>query len=105
MINVFQPSLGEEELERVREVFKSNWVGKGALTDEFENNFALHLKVGRNNVLSTNCCTEGLFTSMHIIDVKPGDEVFMPSLVLLVQATPYATVGLNWFYAMLIKER
>lgn len=80
MINVFQPSLGEEELERVREVFKSNWVGKGALTDEFENNFALHLKVGRNNVLSTNCCTEGLFTSMHIFDVKPGDEVIMPTI-------------------------
>ena len=28
----------------------------------------------------TNCCTEGLFTSMHIFDVKPGDEVIMPTI-------------------------
>ena len=29
MINVFQPCLGEEEVSRIREVFQSNWLGKG----------------------------------------------------------------------------
>ena len=29
MINVFQPSLGDRELELIRNVFESNWVGKG----------------------------------------------------------------------------
>lgn len=28
MINVFQPTLGGEELARIKEVFDSNWIGK-----------------------------------------------------------------------------
>lgn len=36
MINVFQPSLGEEELERIKGVFESNWLGKGKINEEFE---------------------------------------------------------------------
>ena len=37
MIQVFQPSLGNEELEAIKEVFDSNWIGKGAKVAEFEN--------------------------------------------------------------------
>lgn len=80
MINVFQPSLGKEELERIREVFESNWLGKGPLNAEFEEKFASHLKVAKDNVFTTNCCTEGLFTSMYIFDIKQGDEVIMPTI-------------------------
>lgn len=80
MINVYQPSLGEEELNRIREVFASNWLGKGKLTEEFEQNFAAHLGVGRDRVLSTNCCSEGLFSSMKLMDVGPDDEVIMPTI-------------------------
>ena len=35
MINVFQPTLGKEELDRLEKVFASNWIGKGKLVDEF----------------------------------------------------------------------
>lgn len=80
MINVYQPSLGAEELERIRQVFDSNWLGKGKLTEEFEQNFANHLHVDRNRVLSTNCCSEGLFSSMKLMDIAPGDEVILPSI-------------------------
>lgn len=80
MINVFQPSLGEEELARIREVFTSNWLGKGKLTDEFETGFAAHLGSSRDRVLSTNCCSEGLFTSMHMFGIGPGDEVILPTV-------------------------
>ena len=80
MINVFQPSLGEEELARIREVFASNWLGKGRLTEEFETGFAAHLGVPRQGVLSTNCCSEGLFASMHLFGIGPGDEVILPTV-------------------------
>ena len=43
MINVFQPSLGKEELKAVEEVFKSNWIGKGTKTKLFEEKFLEHL--------------------------------------------------------------
>lgn len=43
MINVFQPSLGKEELERISQVFESNWIGRGKLTIEFEEKFAEYI--------------------------------------------------------------
>ena len=39
MINVFQPKLGDEELSAVKEVFASNWIGKGSKTKTLEENF------------------------------------------------------------------
>jgi len=80
MINVFQPSVGAEELARIEKVFASNWLGKGKLVDEFEENYAAHLKVEKTNVLTTNCCSEGLFSSMHMFDIGPGDEVIVPTI-------------------------
>ena len=80
MINVFQPCLGEEELARIKDVFASNWLGKGKINDEFEVNFAAHLKVSREHVFTTNCCSEGLFAAMHMFDIGPGDEVILPSI-------------------------
>ncbi len=35
MINIYQPSLGKEELKAIEEVFNSNWLGKGPKTEEF----------------------------------------------------------------------
>ena len=43
MINVFQPSLGRDELLAVEKVFASNWIGKGAKTKLFEEKFLEHL--------------------------------------------------------------
>ena len=80
MINVYQPSLGKEELNRIEQVFESNWLGKGKLTTEFEDVFADHLGSDRQHVLSTNCCTEGLFSSMHLCDIKAEDEVIIPTI-------------------------
>ncbi len=80
MINVYQPSLGKEELARIEKVFESNWIGKGKLVEEFEEKYAVHLGTTRDRVLSTNCCTEGLFSSMYLCDIKPDDEVILPTI-------------------------
>ncbi|WP_022768241.1 DegT/DnrJ/EryC1/StrS family aminotransferase [Butyrivibrio sp. NC2007] len=80
MINVYQPSLGKEELNRIEKVFESNWIGKGKLVNEFEEKYAAMLGTDTKHVISTNCCTEGLFSSMHLLDVKPEDEVILPTI-------------------------
>ncbi len=80
MINVFQPQLGEDELNAIKKVFESNWLGKGKLTAQFEENFAKHLGTQKELVRSTNCCSEGLFNSMKIFDIKPEDEVIIPTI-------------------------
>lgn len=80
MINVFQPSLGGEELDRVGKVFESNWLGKGKLVKEFEEKFSAFLDADAKNLHSTNCCTEGLFASLKLLDIKENDEVIMPTV-------------------------
>ena len=80
MINVFQPSLGEEELAAVRAVFESNWIGKGAKVDEFERTFAEHIGVGPEHVMSVNSCTEATFLAMRLAGIGPGCEVVVPTV-------------------------
>ncbi len=80
MINIFQPALGTEELEAVRRVFDSNWVGKGKITDRFESDFASFIGADRSLVRSLSCCTEGLFQSMNLLGIGAGDEVVLPSI-------------------------
>ena len=80
MINVFQPSLGREELDALEQVFESNWIGKGKKVVEFEEKYAEHINSSKDLVLTTTCCSEGLFSSMHLLDIKPGDEVILPTI-------------------------
>ena len=80
MINVFQPTLGKEELENVKKVFESNWIGKGKRVAELEEKYAKHLGSTKDKVITTNCCSEGLFSSMYLCDIKPGDEVILPTI-------------------------
>ena len=80
MINVMQPTLGKEELEALEKTFESNWIGHGKRTAEFEQMYATHLGSTSDRVLSTNCCSEGLFSSMHLCGIEPGDEVILPTI-------------------------
>ncbi len=96
MISIFQPSLGDEELEAVKEVFDSNWIGKGPKTSEFENQLAKKIGCSVDNVLTTNCCTEGVFQILDYLGIGKDDEVIIPSIsfigignaILSVGATP-----------------
>lgn len=80
MINVYQPTLGKEELNALEKVFESNWIGKGKKVAEFEEKYAEHLGTSKDLVLTTNCCSEGLFSSMHLLGIQPGDEVIVPTI-------------------------
>lgn len=93
MINVFQPALQAEEMEAIKKVFESNWVGKGTVTDQFETQFANHLGVERRLVRSVSCCTEGLFQSMALLGLGSGDEVILPSISFVGAANAIAAAG------------
>ncbi|MEW2144968.1 DegT/DnrJ/EryC1/StrS family aminotransferase [Micromonospora vinacea] len=80
MINVFQPSLGQAELDAIAEVFGSNWVGKGPRTAAFEAAFAGHLGVDTGRVTAVNSCTEATFIAMQLAGVGPGTEVVLPTV-------------------------
>ena len=93
MINVFQPSLGTEELAAVGEVFDSCWVGRGARVDGFERAFAAHLGVDRDQVTATTTCTEATFLAMEVLGVGPGDEVVLPTVSFVGAANAVAATG------------
>jgi aminotransferase len=93
MINVFQPSLRQEELDAVGKVFESNWVGKGKLTDLFEADFARYIGTDRSLIRSVNCCTEGLFQSMNLLGIEPGDEIILPTISFVGAANAVAGSG------------
>jgi aminotransferase len=93
LINVFQPSLEQDELAAVARVFASNWIGKGSVTDQFESAFARHLGVQPLLMRSMNCCTEGLFLSMPLLGIGAGDEVVLPSISFVGAAHAIAFSG------------
>ena len=93
MINVFQPSLGDEEVEALRQLFATNWLGKGPKTTEFEAAFAAHIGVEATLVQSVNSCTEGLFQAMHILGIGAGDEVILPTISFVGAANAVVACG------------
>ena len=80
MINIFQPSLGKEELDALKDVFKSNWVGRGPKTEQFEIKFAEKIGVDSENVCTVGGCTQGINTILEILGLNKNDEVIVPSL-------------------------
>lgn len=80
MINLFQPSLGADELSLIKEVFLSNWLGKGDKVKEFEKRFAQSLSSNPESFLSTTSCTEAIFLSSKLFGFTKGDEIIVPTI-------------------------
>ena len=80
MINLFQPTLGTEELEEIAKVFKSNWLGKGNYVKDFETGFANNLKTKNQHFLSTSSCTEAIFLASDLFNFSTNDEIIVPSI-------------------------
>lgn len=95
MINVFQPSLGREELDAVAAVFASNWLGKGRNVQDFTEAFASSLRSRPESFLTTTSCTEGLFLAGDLFGLGPGDEVIAPSVSFIAVGNSVLSRGAN----------
>jgi dTDP-4-amino-4,6-dideoxygalactose transaminase len=93
VINVFQPSLGKEELDALAEVFASNWLGHGPRTEAFERAFATHIGVDPAHVVFINSATAGLFLASELLDLGPADDVVLPSASFVAAANAIAATG------------
>ena len=81
MIPLHRPVLGEEELDAVREVFRTGWLGLGEKVSEFEAALAGFLQAP--HVVCVNSCTSALYLSMMALGLGEGDEIVMPSLTFV----------------------
>jgi len=91
-IQVFSNTLGYEELQAVEKAFSSRWLGKGKESDAFEAEFAKHLGVS-DNVLLTNCGTSALYIMLRALGIGEGDEVIIPTIHFVACASAVIDVG------------
>ncbi len=78
MLQAHRPSIGNEELEEVRKVFETGWLGMGSQVIEFENMVKEYL--GVRNVVAVNTGSTALHITLDAYGIGPGDEVITPSL-------------------------
>jgi len=91
VIPVQRPYLGQEELTAVAKVFDGRWLGKGAVTQEFEKRLREFL--GAEHVLAVNTGTAALHLALTALGLGPGDEVIVPSLTFVSSAQAVLAVG------------
>ena len=76
MIPIFRPWFGEEEVEAVREVLLSGWVGAGPKVEALEGGFAEY--VGTQCAVALNSCSAALFLALKVLDVEGGEVITTP---------------------------
>ena len=92
MIPVNEPLLGERELEYVTECVRTGWVSSaGRFIEEFEQRWAAYC--GRKHGVAVSNGTAALQAAVAALDLKPGDEVIMPSFTIISCALAVAYAG------------
>ncbi|NLV08382.1 aminotransferase class I/II-fold pyridoxal phosphate-dependent enzyme [Halomicrobium mukohataei] len=98
MIPVSEPSIGDAELEYVREAIESGWVSpRGDYVREFEDGFSDI--VGTDYAFATSSGTAALHLSLVACDIGPGDEVIVPDLTWIACANVVEYVGAEPVFA------
>ncbi len=82
MIPVNEPVIGAREQEYVLECLQSGWVSSaGKFIEAFESTWAQYC--GRQYGVTTSSGTSALQTALACLDLKPGDEVIMPTFTII----------------------
>src|SRR5512136_2364545 len=82
MIAVNEPLLGERELEYVTECVRKGWISSaGHFIEEFEDKWAAYC--GMKYGIAVSNGTTSLQVAVGCLDLKPGDEVIMPTFTII----------------------
>lgn len=78
MISVFGNTLGNKDLQAVKEVFDSKILGYGEKVKKFEDSYAR--KINSRFALGTANCTSAIYIALKLLNLTPNDEVVIPSI-------------------------
>ncbi len=84
-IRLFKPSLGEEELNAVKDAFERSWVGLGLKVSEFEEKWAEF--IGCKVAIGLNSATAALHLALRVFGFPEGKKVLLPSLTFSATAS------------------
>lgn len=101
-IPVFRPSITQEEIEAVVDVMKSGWIGLGPVTQQFEEALARHF--GVEHAIALNSGTAALHLAVHLLHLKPGDEVIVPTVTFVSTAHVVQYCGARVVFADVDEE-
>lgn len=99
-IPLFDLNFDEAEAKAAYDVIKSGWISTGPKCLELEERFADMLDA--KHALSIANCTVALHLAMVLLDIKPGDEVIVPSLTFVATANAVKYVGAKPVFADII---
>jgi dTDP-4-amino-4,6-dideoxygalactose transaminase len=88
-IPLARPTIGQEELTAIGQVFETGWLGMGSKVYDFEK--AIQQYLGSGYVVAVSTGTAALHLALAGEGIGPGDEVIMPSLTFA--ATPQAVLA------------
>lgn len=83
-VRLFKPSLGDEEIQSVKDVFDRAWLGLGPKTREFEKAWANY--IGCKESVGVNSCTAALHLAVSAFRFPKGKKVLVPVLTFAATA-------------------
>ena len=82
MIPVCEPLLAEQDIELVLDCLRTGWISSaGRYLDEFEAGWAAYC--GMRHGVAVSNGTAALDVAVVLLDLKPGDEVIMPTFTII----------------------
>jgi len=84
-IRLFKPSVGEEELEMIRQAFDRSWIGLGPAVQAFEDKWKDF--IGCEAAIGVNSATAALHLALAAFRFPEGKKVLVPSLTFAATAT------------------
>jgi perosamine synthetase len=89
---VYEPSLKGNELKYVTDCIQSTWISsKGKYIGQFESQFADYLGVDYASSVCNG--TVALHLAMLTLDIRPGDEIIVPTFTYVASVNAIAYVG------------
>lgn len=84
-VRLFKPSVGEEELEMIRQAFGRSWIGLGPMVEQFEKEWATYSEA--EAAIGVNSATAALHLALAAFRFPEGSKVLVPSLTFAATAT------------------
>jgi perosamine synthetase len=91
-IRLFKPSIGEEELQEIKNSFDKSWIGLGPKVSQFEKNWQEF--VGVKNAIALNSATAALHLAVKLFNFEKGKKILVPSMTFSATASAILYEGL-----------